>query len=192
MLLLGCQALPALAQVYSYKDSEGNTVFTDQPRSGAKKIELAPSNRIMATPPAPRPRPARQVAPVSVHPYQLLRVLVPLPDAGVREDNGAMIVTLTSDPALLPGHFYRVLIDGQPFGKPDRSPVVALENIDRGTHQLAAEIVDAQGRVLERTAAQPFHLQRISLAMKRRMRPCQEDDYGLRPECPLADKPEEE
>ena len=27
-------ALPALAQVYTYIDSEGNRVFTDKPRSG--------------------------------------------------------------------------------------------------------------------------------------------------------------
>ncbi|MNC29267.1 hypothetical protein D3C75_775110 [compost metagenome] len=67
----------------------------------------------------------------------------------------------------------------------------ALDNLDRGTHQLAAEIVDAEGRIIERTPSQPFHLKRTTLADKRRVNPCQRGDYGVRPECPLADKPAE-
>lgn len=186
-LLALCIAPLAWGQVYSYKDADGNTVFTDQPRGNAKKVELAPSNRIA---PAPaRPRLVRSAPPVLVRHYQMLRILVPLPDAGVREEDGAMIVTLTSEPALLEGHFYQLLLDDAPAAAPSRSPVFSLQNIDRGSHRLAAAIVDANGGLIERTAAQPFHLQRTSLAQKRRITPCQADDYGLRPECPLADKP---
>ena len=68
----------------------------------------------------------------------------------------------------------------------------ALENIDRGTHQLAVEILDAQGRTLERTPNQPFHMLRTSLAQRRIANPCTKTDYGVRPECPLKDKPVEE
>lgn len=186
-LLALCVAPIAQGQVYSYKDADGNTVFTDQPRGGAKKIELAPSNRIAPTP--ARPRPVRAAPPALIRHYQMLRILVPLPDAGVREEDGVMIVTVTSEPALLEGHFYQLLLDDAPVVAPSRSPVFSLQNIDRGTHRLAVEIVDAQGALIERTAAQPFHLQRTSLAQKRRVKPCQPDDYGLRPECPLSDKP---
>lgn len=186
-LLLLCLAPLAQGQVYSYKDAAGNTVFTDQPRNGAKKIELAPSNRIVPTP--PKPRPARTVAPVQIRHYQMLRILVPLPDAGVREEDGAMIVTVTSEPALLEGHFYQLLLDDVAVAVPSRSPVFSLENIDRGSHRLAVEIVDDKGTLIERTAAQPFHLQRTSLAQKRRVQPCQPDEYGFRPECPLSAKP---
>ncbi|MCY1310727.1 hypothetical protein D9M70_609520 [compost metagenome] len=78
------------------------------------------------------------------------------------------------------------------MGTPGRSPVFPLENLDRGTHQLAVEIVDQQGRTVERTPSQPVHIVRISLSQKRLARPCEKDDYGVRPECPLKDKPEEE
>ncbi|MNG40393.1 hypothetical protein D3C84_1289590 [compost metagenome] len=53
------------------------------------------------------------------------------------------------------------------------------------------EILDASGRILERTPSQPFHLKRISLAQKRQADPCEKEDYGVRAECPLKDKPEE-
>jgi hypothetical protein len=123
--------------------------------------------------------------------YQLLRILVPEPDATVRSMPGELIVSVSNDPALQEGHSYRLLVDGQPFGEAGRSPVFPLTNIDRGTHQLSVEILDESGRMLERTPSQSFHMVRISLAQKRLAQPCKATDYGVRPECPLADKPEE-
>lgn len=89
---------------------------------------------------------------------------MPEPDATVRANDGALIVSATSDPALLPGHLYRLLLDGKPVGEPGRSPVFPLYNIDRGTHQLSVEIVDTLGRTIEQTPNQPFHMFRVSVA----------------------------
>jgi len=69
--------------------------------------------------------------------------------------------------------------------------VFPMENIDRGTHQLSVEILDSQGRIVERTPSQPFHMKRISLAEKRRANPCKKKDWGVRPECPIEDKPKD-
>lgn len=184
-------AFPALAQVYTYIDAEGNRVFTDKPRSGnAERVQLAPSNSITAPVRAP-------VAPVVVAPpepalrYSLLRILVPQPDATIRDSAGNLIVTVNSEPKLFPQHRYRLLLNGEPIGEVGTSPVFPLEHIDRGSHQLAVEIIDAQGRIIERTPSQPFHMLRISLAQKRMVNPCKKADYGVRPECPLKDKPPE-
>lgn len=189
LLLLG---QPAMAEVYTYIDSEGNRVFTDRPKGNAEKVEIAPTNGMnQATPPTVRV-PVPEAAPAPVAAYQMLRVLIPEPDATVQEgSSGDLIVTLTSDPALMDGHNYRVVLDGNIAGT-GRSPVFPLSNLDRGTHQLAAEIVDEQGRIVERTPSQPVHIIRTSLDSKRRVNPCKKDDYGVRPECPLKDKPEEE
>lgn len=122
----------------------------------------------------------------------MLRVLVPDPDATIRNTQGELIVSVTSEPGLQRGHRYRLLLDGQPTADPGPSPVFALSNIDRGSHHLAVEILDEQGRMVERTPSQPFHMLRVSLAQKRQAKPCTLADYGQRPECPLADKPKEE
>ncbi len=188
LFLLTC--LPAFAGVYTYLDADGNRVFTDQPRrANAERLELAPTNRADLPTPVASPPPA--LPPVLLPAYQLLRITLPEPDATIRDNSGGLLVTLESEPGLLEEHSYRVLLDGKPYGAPARSPVFALDNIDRGTHQLAAEIIDGEGRIVERTPNQPFHLKRISLAQKRQANPCQRDDYGVRPECPLADKPAE-
>ncbi|MBK5414994.1 DUF4124 domain-containing protein [Pseudomonas sp. TH31] len=194
-LLVACLfALPAMADVYTYIDAQGNRVFTDQPRPGnAKRVPLATSNRMSANPTGAAPLVAAgKPEEKPLFRYDMLRVLVPEPDATIRSNAGELIVSVTSEPGLQRGHRYRLLLDGLPTAEPGLSPVFALSNIDRGSHNLSAEILDEQGRTVERTANQPFHMLRTSLAQKRQVKPCTLTDYGQRPECPLKDKPPEE
>ncbi|MNL06181.1 hypothetical protein D3C87_1268120 [compost metagenome] len=192
-LLIACLiALPASAEVFTYIDAQGNRVFTDQPNTGnAKRVPLATGNR-MAAPGTSAAIATKKAEKKPLFHYDMLRILVPEPDATVRSTAGEIIVSVTSEPGLQRGHRYRLLLDGQPTADPGPSPVFPLSNVDRGTHQLSVEILDEQGRTVERTANQPFHMQRMSLAQKRKVKPCTLDDYGQRPECPLSDKPAEE
>ncbi|HWH87547.1 MAG TPA: DUF4124 domain-containing protein [Pseudomonas sp.] len=192
ILILALITLPASAEVFTYIDAQGNRVYTDQPRANAKRVPLAPSNRMAA--PASSAEPittAKQSTEQPPFHYDMLRILIPEPDATLRSSAGELIVSVTSEPGLQSGHRYRLLLDGKAIGEPGVSPVFALSNIDRGSHSLSIEILDAAGRTVERTANQPFHMLRISLAQKRQVKPCVVDDYGVRPECPLRDKPEE-
>ncbi|MHC8322842.1 DUF4124 domain-containing protein [Pseudomonas sp. GB2N2] len=194
-LLIACLTIPpASAQVFTYVDAQGNRVFTDQPGSvKAKRVPLATSNRMSANPTGAAPVIAEEKTETKpLFRYDMLRVLVPEPDATIRSSAGELIVSITSEPGLQRGHRYRLLLDGQPTAEPGPSPVFALSNIDRGSHNLSIEILDEQSRIVERTANQPFHMLRISLAQKRQVKPCTLTDYGQRPECPLKDKPEEE
>ncbi|EJM86798.1 hypothetical protein PMI32_00497, partial [Pseudomonas sp. GM60] len=191
-LLAACLiALSASAEVFTYIDAQGNRVFTDQPGSGnAKRVPLATSNRMSANPTGAAPVIAeKRTETKPLFRYDMLRVLVPEPDATIRSSAGELIVSITSEPGLQRGHRYRLLLDGQPTAEPGPSPVFALSNIDRGSHNLSVEILDEHGRIVERTANQPFHMLRISLAQKRQVKPCALTDYGQRPECPLKDKP---
>ncbi|HWV09553.1 MAG TPA: DUF4124 domain-containing protein [Pseudomonas sp.] len=186
-------SLPTWAGVYTYIDADGNRVFTDKPRSSTyERVDLPTTNSMSGQTSTP-PTPVKMEEPTAdVVRYQVLRILVPEPDATIRDGAGNLIVTADSEPGLITGHSYRLLLDGQAVGEPGRSPVFPLQNVDRGTHQLAIEIIDAQGRTLERTPSQPFHVIRMSLAQKRNANPCKKDDYGVRPECPIKDKPPEE
>ena len=146
LLLLG---QPALAEVYTYIDEEGNRVFTDQPKPGnAKRLEIAPAPNTMNAPKDIQPPPLYPKPIPREQGYQVLRILVPEPDATIRDGEGNLIVSAMSEPGLRDNHSYRLLLDGQPVGDPGRSPVFPLKNLDRGTHQLAVEIIDEQGRVV--------------------------------------------
>ncbi|RRV67970.1 DUF4124 domain-containing protein [Stutzerimonas stutzeri] len=190
-ILLLASALPALAGVYSYIDAEGNRVFTDRPSGQAvEEVQLKPSNS-MASQPTPAPRavqpPKQQAAAIR---YQL-QILSPAADEAIRNNAGTVSVTVEAEPALQPGHFYQLLLDGEPFGAPGEQTSFQLSNVDRGTHQLAVAVVDAQERVLQQSESRSFHLIRTSLAQRRMVNPCKKADYGVRPECPLKDKPVE-
>ncbi|AIS18570.1 DUF4124 domain-containing protein [Pseudomonas rhizosphaerae] len=194
LLWLALSTASAQAAVYTYVDANGNRVFTDQPGQGAKRVPMPERSSSAAPATVAPPRTSKVPVPnkAPAMRYQMLRILGPLPDTAVREEDGSLIVTLTSEPALQPNHRYRLLLDGEVAQAPGRSPVFALSNVDRGTHSLAAEIIDQDDHVIERTPAQPVHLQRISLIQKRRVHPCRNADYGVRPECPLKDKPEDD
>lgn len=191
-LLLSGATLAAHAGVYTYIDAEGNRVFTDQPPSeNAQRLELAPSNEMRGQATIPRPPPVSLTMEPKAPAYDVLRILIPEPDVTIRDVAGNLIVTATLEPALQEGHLFRLVMDGKVIGEASRSPVFPLENVDRGTHQIAIEVIDTTGRTLERTPSQPFHMKRISLAQKRQANPCKKDDYGVRPECPLKYKPKE-
>ncbi len=150
-------ALPAAADVYTYIDAQGNRVFTDQPRKNATRVDIPPSNNMTGTPPTRtlKAHPAKPAVQPMFH-YQLLRILVPEPDATLVNPSGDLIVTVTSEPVLQPGHSYRLLLDGVAVGEAGRSPVFPLSNVDRGTHQLSVEIFDELGRVLEKRRTSRF------------------------------------
>lgn len=193
LLSLCLLALPAGAEIYSYVDGQGNRIFTDRPPQNqpqAKSLELHPTNRMQALPP-PAPK---QIAPPPKEKtvgYRWLRIASPESDFTLRDGEGNLTVTAESEPALQPGHRFRLLFDGQPTNQIGSAPAFSLSNLDRGTHRLAVEILDADGLTLERSPEQEVHVKRPSLAQKRLARPCQQNDYGVRPECPLSDKPAE-
>jgi hypothetical protein len=182
----------ACAEVYTYTDAQGNQVFTDQPRKNAKRVPLPPSNNLNQTPLTVKkspPTPAKKNTLKVVTHYDMLRILAPEPDGTVNQSSGELVVTVASDPQLYNGDQYQILLDGNPAGSPGTSPVIMIKAVDRGLHQLAAEIIDTDGETVERTPAQKLNMQRISLAQKRRNDPCEEADWGVRPECPLSAKP---
>ena len=189
-LLLGAAQL-ASAAIYTYIDASGARAFTAQPpqQQAAKRLDLAPANQVPSTP-VINPPPVYQ-EPLEARPvqYQLLRILLPEPNATTRANERTLIVTVYREPKLLEGHHYRLLLDGNTIGEPTRSPVFPLKELERGRHLVAVEIINAQGAVLERTPAQPFHLRQTTLNDRRRVNPCSTDDYGRRPECPLKDQP---
>lgn len=188
-LLASAAGSVAHAEVFTYVDADGNRVYTDQPKPGnARRVEMAPINAMPAVKRLSPPKPPAEapVAPL----YQVLRILFPEPDSVVEDAAGNLMVTINSEPPLLPEHSYRLLFDGKEAGPPSRSAVFPLENLERGTHQLAVEIIDSQGLVIERTPSQPVHVRRVSLDSKRRAQPCKFADYGVRPECALKDRPE--
>lgn len=189
-VLLTLLAGQAGAEIYSEVDASGNRVFTDRPSAGsAQAVQVKPANVLPLTVPVVHAPPTHTVTLKRVV-YTTLHIDSPVPETTVR-GAGDVTVSLSSVPELSPGHAYRVLIDGTPASAPSSATSVELSNLDRGEHQLSAEIIDADGSPLIQSERQPLFVHRMSLSQKRMVQPCEKGDYGVRPECPMSDKPPE-
>lgn len=193
VLLLTC--LTAQADIYSYINEQGERVYSDRPAAHAdsQTVTPTPTNRMQAgqrfiklKPPPGTVHAQHEPVPV----YQQLQLLQPVAGQNLHNTGRSISIQVASRPALQPGHSYQLWLDGQPFGPASQSTQWTVEEVDRGSHSLQVRLLDAQGAVLQHSESLDIHLHQTSLIQKRRVNPCLNDDYGVRPECPLEHKPE--
>lgn len=158
--LLLAAALPASAQIYKYTDANGKTVFTNQPPTNvdAKPVELPPTNTV--GPQAPVAAPADSTSQATTT-YQILALSNLPDDESLRQNNGTFTVNVVVQPALAGGHLLQLVLDGQPYGAPTSSTSIGLQEIDRGDHTLAVQVLQGS-RVIQASSPVSFTLQRIS------------------------------
>ena len=163
------------AKIYKTVDAEGNVVFTDvPPNDQSKSVEMDRYNTYTPVVPVTTPstpsadetnsRAADGEEPPAPTRYDKLTVVSPRNDEAVRANSGDITINATVEPAIdnSAGHKLQVLLDGSVAGTSNSSSV-ALQNIDRGTHQLSAQIVDANGKVLITSDTTQFHVLRASV-----------------------------
>jgi len=95
--------------------------------------------------------------------YRILRIVQPSNNATVRSNEGKVPVQISLQPGLQTGHSIRLILDGQAVATPTNSTDVVLSGIERGTHQLTAQVVDQEGNVVGSMNAVVFTLQRAVL-----------------------------
>ncbi|MFJ3052164.1 MULTISPECIES: DUF4124 domain-containing protein [Pseudomonas nitroreducens/multiresinivorans group] len=159
--LLLAAALPASAQIYKYTDANGKTVFTNQPPTNvdAKPVELPPTNTVGPQAPAVPVDSGSQNQATGA--YAILALSNLPDDESLRQNNGTFLVNVVVQPALAPDHQLQLLLDGQPYGAPTSSTSIGLQNIDRGDHTLAVQVLQGS-RVIQASSPVSFTLQRIS------------------------------
>lgn len=171
--LLLCLALPALADIYKYKDASGNTVFTDRPPKGVKaelvkkRLTILPKAPGDASPELPSPESLKEDAGPA---YETLRLTgLPEQNGSLRANGGEFSVGVELRPALRPGHRLRLLLDGQPYGNSDGSQGFALKEISRGEHRLQVQVLSGSD-VVQQGDEQVFTVQRVALGPLNRNR----------------------
>lgn len=160
-LLLGL-AMPAGAQIYKYTDAQGNTVFTDNPPKGqaAESVELPPTNSVEMQAPSP---PAEDSSPsaTTAAPYTTLQLTDVPTDEAMRANNGTFSVGVQIEPRLGGAHRLRLLLDGQPHGQASNVPRLQLNNVERGEHSLAVEVLNGE-QSIQQSATVTFSIQRVN------------------------------
>ena len=156
-LLLAMPVAAHAAKIYKWTDPQGNVIYSDTPRPGAVEIEVPTEPAgIVPVPPRDAAQPSQPAAQPAA--YQTLTVVSPA-DQQVLENIGGLVnVSLALAPSLqvAEGHAIRLRLDGRTLGTRYPGAEIALPNVERGEHTLAAEVVDRAGAVLIASAAVSF------------------------------------
>jgi hypothetical protein len=147
--LLGINA-HADTEMYKWTDKEGNVHFSDEPGPGAEKIKVHDVSTMDAQPVNPPPPPS---APPDFLGYTMFKIVSPENNGTVRDNNGALTVSVSTEPALRGdlGHTVRVTVAGQVQGGAGTS--FSFAGIDRGTHTITAVVLDKDGKPLKTTSS---------------------------------------
>jgi hypothetical protein len=155
----------APAAVYKWVDEHGNTIYSDRPQPGATELK---GDRAVQTVESFKARPKPPTAPTpKALPYDVVAFTAPAADATFRDEGGNVSVAVTLKPALQVqfGHRLALYVDGKPHAKPGSVLSFRLTNVDRGTHQLRAVIVDGAGTEIA-SGSTTFHMHRTSVKKK--------------------------
>ena len=151
LLLLGSVLLPCTSHattLYKWTDENGVVHYSDQPHQGAEKIQVAKAQSYKA-PPAPAPRITahsnQQAAAVR---YDRVQITSPQDGDVLVNTGGRVPVSIDVEPALAPGHQLWLTLDGQRIDGLGTGSDATLSDLDRGTHTLQLQIMDADGAVL--------------------------------------------
>lgn len=168
MAILLSVSLPSFSEekvLYKKIDKNGRVTFTDKPVPGSKKVVINTNKNVM-TMPKPKPK-AKSVESgedvVADKAYEVLAIEQPSNDEAIRANDGNLYVVVALSPHLARKHSMRLLMNGAAAGSDQKVPYFSLSNIDRGTHQLTAQIIDDEtGEVLQSSESLSFHLLRTS------------------------------
>jgi len=93
------------------------------------------------------------VAALGASPAAALRIVTPAPEETIHDNSGTVAVIVAG---AKPGDRLRPVLDGVASAQSHVAPAFELQGVPRGTHQLAVERLDADGRAIERTPAVTF------------------------------------
>ena len=164
-LLMALLFLPLLcradATLYKWKDADGTVHFSDQPRAGAEKVEVHDIQTVPATKLSAPDVPEKKA--VGAH-YDSVSIVSPANGATFHDNTGNISVSVQVTPPLRSdlGHKLELSLDGVPQGAPGVATQFSLSNVDRGTHNLQASVLDKDGRTLI-SGSSVFYLHRHSV-----------------------------
>lgn len=99
----------------------------------------------------------------TVDKYTSISITDPKNDAAIRQNAGVITISTSFSPGLdkAAGHRLQILLDGKVFADATDS-TVELTDVDRGTHEVIARIIDVRGTALIISAPVTFHILRYS------------------------------
>ena len=160
------------AELFKWKDADGNIIYSDQPPPGHGKQEtqidedeLPPIISV----PAPETSSISSSNATSTEndskmSYLSLAITEPVHDTAVRENSGKVRISVRVEPQIFVerGDMLVIYMDGVEIYRGQQTSTM-LDNVDRGTHTIKAALVNSRGQVIKETGITSFTLQRFHI-----------------------------
>ena len=155
----------AHAEMYKWVDADGNVTYSDRPEPGASaskedvteitipRVNTADAVDTSVLTESTSSRPDQKAS-------ASISITSPQNDEAIRQNEGNMSISVAVK-AQADDHIIAIYIDGNEVSRGSATSV-ALQNVDRGTHIITADLVSPQGKVIKSAAPVTFHLLRYS------------------------------
>ncbi|MBX5462136.1 MAG: DUF4124 domain-containing protein [Steroidobacteraceae bacterium] len=149
-------------EVYKWVDENGVTHYSDQPHPNAKKLDVQSAQTFESRMPAAPASTSAQSPSAQGPTYSSCEINRPENDE-VFMNTFTVPASIRVIPALRPGHRVVLSLDGKPLtDQPANATTFVLNEVERGTHTLAAAIQDASGNAICRASSVTFHVRQPS------------------------------
>jgi len=150
------------AVLYKGLDADGNVVYSDKPFSNAEQYTPPPIS-VMDARKAAEKGAATEEKPVEFK-YMKFDIIYPANQQTIR-DEAFLDVTLQLEPGLnaAENHTVWLLIDDKVQVKNSKSLSFQLDDVNRGEHQVQAQVRDEAGKVVVRTRPVSVYVHRTTV-----------------------------
>ncbi len=152
-------------EVYKIEKEDGTVVYTDTPSKQSKPVTFkAQTSNVAESLPAATAKPVspqdnaakRQKQPA---PDYRISVAHPAPEATVRNNNGAMTISASSQPES--SGPYQLTMNGEVV-KTSATGEFSLTGVNRGAHTFTIQLLDKTGKTLASSKEQTFYMHQAS------------------------------
>jgi hypothetical protein len=160
-----------LAKIYQWVDKNGVTHFSDTPQRNAKQLKLpraqtySPNIEDKQTTNSAKPNKQKKAKNEQTT-LSAITITQPMDKATIRSNAGIFKVkiALTPEKAIKKTDNVVLLLDNRPVTIiPKNDLTVTLNNVDRGTHQLVAQVIDSNKKVVVESDPVTIFLHQASL-----------------------------
>ena len=149
------------AKIYVWRNEKGELVYSDTPRPGAEEVKTTPGNVIKST-----TNVETQVLDIKTkeisEEYQVV-INHPKNNSTIRDNTGSIYISGSIKPIFKRGLKIQLILDDEPYQKPQTHTMFSLRDIDRGEHQIKMKLFNEKGKVIALSKPITFYMHRASV-----------------------------